>query len=66
VEIGGRGWRRCDAGDRFRGGAARGSLELDVPITPVVQPTRLQAREHHRGSGDRPRATAGPRGARAS
>jgi hypothetical protein len=61
----GAGWRRSDAGDRFCGGAARGSPELDVPVAPVVQPSRLQAREHHHGLGDRPRATAGPRGARA-
>jgi hypothetical protein len=34
------------------GGAARGLLELDVPIAPVANPSRLQAREHHRGTGN--------------
>jgi hypothetical protein len=51
----GAGWRRCDAGDSFRGGVARGSPELDVPVVPVAKPSRLQAREHRRGTGNSPR-----------
>jgi hypothetical protein len=51
----GASWRHCDTGDSFRGGVARGSPELDVPIAPVAKPSRLQAREHHRGMGNSPR-----------
>jgi hypothetical protein len=43
-----------------------GSPELCVPAAPRVKPSRLQAGEHHRDMGDRSRATAGRRGARAS
>jgi hypothetical protein len=39
-------------GEHFRGGVARGSPELDVPIAPMAKPSQLQAREHHRGTGN--------------
>jgi hypothetical protein len=43
-----------------------GSPELGVPAAPVAEASRLLVREDHRGTGRRPRATAGPSGARAS
>jgi hypothetical protein len=51
---------------KTRGDAAWDSPELGVPAAPGAKASRLQAREHHRGTGKRSRATAGPRGARAS
>jgi hypothetical protein len=51
---------------KTRGGAARDSPELGVPAAPGARASRLQAREHHRGTGKRSGATARPRGARAS
>jgi hypothetical protein len=56
-------WRRRRRLLRRRGS---GSPELGVPAAPVAEASRLLAREDHRGTGRRPRATAGPRGARAS
>jgi hypothetical protein len=32
------------------------SPELDVPVAPVAKPSRLQARKHHHGTGNSPRA----------
>jgi hypothetical protein len=42
------------------------SPEIGVPAAPGAKASRLQAREHHRGTGKQSGATAGPRGARAS
>jgi hypothetical protein len=61
-----KGGRRCDAGGNTRGGVARDSPQLGVPAALGVKTSRLQAREHRRGTGKRSRATGGPRGARAS